>query len=180
MRSERPPSSFRSMADAAGVSVPTLRHYFADREGAIGAVLADAHFGGRRMIEVARTPTGEFDRSIRDLVTHIVGGFRFGGLVDLNALGITEGLGSARLAKAYLDEILEPTIQASADQIAQHVARGEIRDVDPRHAAIALISPLLILFLHQNRLGGSKHYPTDMDRFVAVHTEAFIAGYRAK
>lgn len=174
---DRPPSSYRALAKGAGVTMPTLRHYFGDREEVLAAVFADCHSEGRKHIETAETPSGEFRRSIHDLVRHVVDGFRFGGLLELHAVGLVEGLGSPRVARAYLAEVLEPTINAARMRLEAHLARGEMRSTDARHAAVGLIGPILVLFLHQDGLGGSADFPIDVDSFIADHAEAFLAAH---
>lgn len=175
-----PPSSFRSLAKAADVTIPTLRHYFGDREDVIAAVFADCHLGGKKELEIAQTPTGPFRKSIHDFVRHFVGGFQFGGLDRLNAVGLMEGLNNARVAEAYLAEVLEPTLLAVQKRFQVHVERGEMKAVNTRFAAISFVSPLLVLFLHQKGLSGSVNYPTDTDAFVLEHTEAFLTAHEIK
>ena len=176
--SDNPPSSLRSLAKAAGVTIPTLRHYFGDREEVFAAVFADCHSGGQKELDVAEAPSGVFRKSIHDLVRHVADGFRFGGLNHLHAVGLIEGLGNMRVARAYLAEVLEPTVKATQKRLETHMARGEMRETNARHAALGLVGPLLVLFLHQNALGGAANHPIDIDAFLADHAEAFLAAYK--
>jgi AcrR family transcriptional regulator len=178
--SRKPPSSLRAFAETAGVSVPTLRHYFGDRESVLAAVFADCHIGGAHELQTAAAPTGDFKTSIVDLVRHVEDGFRHGRLDRMHAVGLTEGLAAPPVALAYLTEILEPTIDAIAIRLQIHIERGEMRKVPARHAAIALLSPIVLLFLHQNGLNGSKSHPTDIEAFFATHVEGFIKAYAAE
>jgi len=175
---ENPPSSFRALALAAEVTIPTLRHYFGGREDVLAAVFADCHVGGKHHLEVAATPSGPFAQSIHDFVQHVVGGFQFGGLSELHKFGLQEGFGDRPVALSYLAEILEPTLNACQKRLEAHISSNEMRDADPRHAAIGLISPLLVVFLHQNGLGGSTDYPLDIPKFAANHADAFVRAYR--
>ncbi len=175
---KNPPSSFRALASAAKVTIPTLRHYFGDRDDVLAAVFADCHLGGRKELELAATPSGPFAKSIHDFVQHVIGGFQYGGLRELHTVGLLEGFGSGPVARSYLAEVLEPTLNACKQRLEVHIARGEMKDTDARHAAITLISPLVIVFLHQNALGGSKEYPMDIAAFARNHIDAFVTAYR--
>jgi AcrR family transcriptional regulator len=174
---DAPPSSFRSLAAAAGVTIPTLRHYFGDRDAVIAAVFADCHSGGKHELQIARTPTGPLRASLQDFVRHFLGGLQYGGLDRLNAVGLVEGLNHPRVAQSYLSEVLEPTLVALQDRFQVHIDRTEMRAVNPRFAAIGFVSPLLLLVLHQNGLGGSANYPTEVDAFAREHTEAFLTAH---
>lgn len=172
-----PPSSLRGLAEAAEVAVPTLRHYFGDKDAVLAAVFADCHAGGAAELAVAATPGGDFSSSIHDLVRHMAEGFEHGRLDRLHAVGLAEGLVQAGVGAAYLSDILEPTLEAVTARLRQHIARGEMRAVPPRDAALALLSPILLLFLHQKGLGGLRSHPTDMAAFLRTHAEGFIRGY---
>jgi AcrR family transcriptional regulator len=174
-----PPSSLRALAAAADVAVPTLRHYFGDKGAVLGAVFADCHAGGAGELETSARPTGAFEKSIGDLVRHVADGFRYGRLDRLHSVGLTEGLTSPPVALAYLTEVLEPTIEALTARLQAHIDRGEMRRVPARYAAITLLSPIVLLFLHQRGLNGAKSHPIDVDAFLATHTKGFVSGYRA-
>jgi len=175
--SPNPPSSLRAMAQVAGVAVPTLRHYFGGKDAVLTEVFADCHRGGANELKVAATPTGAFRKSIDDLVQHIADGFRFGRLDRLHAVGLIEGLASSQVALGYLSEILEPTIEAATTRLQSHIDRGEMRPVPARHAAVLLMSPILVLFLHQHGLNGAITYPTDIQAFLTTHADGFCQGY---
>jgi AcrR family transcriptional regulator len=174
-----PPSSMRSMAHAANVAVPTLKHYFGDKNAVLAAVFADCHVGGAHELLTAATPQVGFAASVGGLVRHVADGFRYGGLDRLHAVGLTEGLAEKPVAKSYLTDILEPTIDAAAARLQAHIDLGEMRPVPARHAAIALISPIILVFLHQRGLNGSKSHPTDIEVFLKTHVQTFVLGYTA-
>jgi hypothetical protein len=52
-----------------------------------------------------------------------------------------------------------------------------MRIVDTRHAALALLSPVILALLHQAELGGAKDHPLDVDRFLSDHAAAFARAY---
>jgi hypothetical protein len=55
-----------------------------------------------------------------------------------------------------------------------------MKNTDASHAAINLIIPALIVFSHQNVLGGSKEYPLDISAFTSNHIEAFVTAYQKR
>lgn len=175
--SETPPSSYRSLAGAAGVTIPTLRHYFGDREGVIAAVFADCHQGASHHLQATRQPNGKFSESVQTLLEHVADGFLYGGLTELHSVGLIEGLADGGVAKAYLAEVLEPTLQAVEQRLLAHIKLGEMRKLDARVAALQLVSPVLIYFLHQDGLGGKDQYELDLHTLIKQHGSAFIRAY---
>jgi len=170
--------SMRELARAAGVSLPTLAHHFGHRAALVEALMADQLEGGRGQLAIAAAPSGSFAQSIRNLLEHAAGGFRYGGLTELHAIGLAEGLKHPTLGPAYLRNALEPTIDAFAARLAAHQAAGEMRGAcDPRHAAIMLLGPLVLAFLHQDALGGAGAVPMDLSSLVAEIAEGFLRAY---
>lgn len=169
----------RAIAEAGGVSVPTMSHYFGDRNGVIAALLASYRSLGEAELAIARTPNGSFEASIRDLVTHVADGFRYGGLVALNTFGLTEGMSAPALGASYLESVLEPTVAASAARLREHMDRGEMREGEPHFAALRLLSPILVVFLHQHALNGAETYSIDLDAFLDELAATFVVAHRA-
>ena len=173
------PPSLRGLAQAAGVSVPTLRHYFGDREAVVAAVFAFCRDHAADELRIAATPEGPVDKSIAALLRHAVAGLEYGGLGHLNELGLREGLANAATATAYLSDVLDPTLQAFATRIASHVDSGELRALTPRTAAMQLLAPLLLAFLHQHSLGGAATNPIDLDTLIEDIATTFVRGNRS-
>lgn len=169
--------SFREMAAAASVSPPTLRHYFGTREGVLAAVYAAIHADGLPYLHaVAAGPLGPARESLGWLLRFTVEGWRQG-VGAIHQLGLTAGLGDGALGPAYVNELLEPMLQAFEARIARHVAAGDLGPCDVRHAAIALISPVLVALLHQQALGGAGCRPLDLGRLLDDHVDRFLRAY---
>jgi AcrR family transcriptional regulator len=176
VQQNQPPASLRELAAAAGVTVPTLRHYFGKRDDLVAALLAD--LGRQGEAHVARVAVADlpFRESIADYVAYVRLGFRFG-LSEIHTLGLREGLRQDRLGPAYLNAILEPTIQSLETKLNMHQAKGDMRPCDVRVAALQLLSPLVLAFLHQNELCGDRVRPLDIDSFCTDHIDNFVRGF---
>lgn len=174
-------ASLRDLAEAAGVGLSTLAHYFGRRrEQVVEALLRDAGEAGGEHLQRAATPTGPFARSIRDLLEDVALGHAYG-VGDLHAAGLAEGLNHGLLGPTYVREILEPTVQAVERRLGAHVAVGEMRpDADLRVAAIELLAPMLIAHLHQGELGGVACRPLDLTAFREAHAAAFVRAYAVR
>lgn len=171
-------ASWRELAAAAEVSLSTLTHYFGRREDVVRAIMEDDFRRGAEPLATMAHPSGPFAKSIADALRHMADGFRHGGLGAMFATGLIEGLRHPSLGPAFLDNALEPTIVATEARLAAHMAAGEMRKVDPRGPAIALIAPVLLAFMHQQELGGTERRPMELDAFLAEHVDAFVRAWR--
>ncbi len=169
--------SFRQLAESAGTSPATLRHYFGDRKAVFVAALSSLHRVGLPYLHAAATQPIEGVRaSLKWLLGQIITGWQ-GGVGAIHALGLAAGLGDEKLGPAYLAEVLEPTLQATESRIARHVASGELEPCDIRHAALELLSPLFLGLLHQDNLRGARCRPLDLDAFLKDHLDRFLRAY---
>lgn len=172
--------SFREMAGAAGVSVPTLRHYFADRDGVVEAYLAWQGHESARYRPFVATSHEPFPQSIRRLLHGSSFGLKDMDRIRTHVVGLTEGLHNERVGPSYLQATLEPLLASVEQRLALHVGRGEMRAVDIRHAAVSLVAPLLLAILHQRELGGARVRSLDVERFLEDHAAAFVRAYAAE
>lgn len=169
-------ASMRELAASAEVSVPTLTHYFGGRDDVIAAVLEHSLEAGQEHLAYAATPQGSFASSIRQLLDYAALGHRFG-VSELHRIGLTEGIGHPGLGPAYVEKTLEPTLQAIEKRLSAHVAAGEMREANVRHAALQLLAPLLFAQLHQHELGGDRCRPLDTEQFIVDHADMFVRAY---
>lgn len=171
--------SFRELALAAGVSVATLRHYFRDREQLIKAVFAVSRESGERHLTRARTVEAQdLAQSMKVFLQSVVGGWTHGQVGTLHRIGLAEGLRSPGTGLDYLVDILEPTLQALEQRLVQHIEAGTMIRADTRHAALMLLSPIVLALLHQHDLGGTRCRPLDMNALIDEHVTVFARAYR--
>lgn len=168
--------SLRELAAAAEVSVPTLRHYFGDREGVVSAVLADAHARGAPFLALAARPDGPLPQSLRSGLMQVVQGHLFA-VGGFHAIGLTEGLLHRTIGPQYLQTILEPALQAFELRLQAHVERGELKPISLRHAALALVAPVVLFMLHQGELGGQRVRPGTAEELVDYLTDSFVTAH---
>jgi len=172
-------ASFRELAEAADVSVATLRHYFGTREALLVEVLKSMHRGGLPYLHAAATEFhGPVRESLKWFLETVAEGWRRG-VGAVHVFGLTAGMANATLGPAYVQEVLEPTLQAAEARLARHVAEGELRRCDIRHAALELVCPVVLGLLHQVQLGGSRCRPLDLARFLEDHLDTFLRAYGA-
>ena len=166
--------SVREMARGAGVSVPTLMNYFADRDAICVAVLeqswndAQVHFD--QALKMERNVRLQVDRELSLFFLAV----RQFGLDKLMAWGLNEGLFSHDAGIAYLQYFLEPTLQTAETWLRHFQVEGSIpANIDVRFAALALYSPCVLFVLHQSFLGGSVHRPAELPQFIREHSAGF-------
>lgn len=170
--------SFRELAEATGVSVPTLRHYFGDRDGALAAALAAMHaLGAPHIARSATAEMGPLGASLRWFLMQFRAAWERFGVGRMIAAGLAEGLRSPAVGPAFVNELLEPTLQAAEQRLGCHVERGELPPCDLRHAALELVSPVLLALLHQGALGGARCRPLDVDAFLDDHIARFLKAF---
>jgi AcrR family transcriptional regulator len=169
--------SFREMAAAAGVSVPTLRHYFKDRNGVLQAYLVWQGTEFARYRPLVAASDEPFLPSIQRLLQGAAFGLKDMDRIRTHVVGLTEGLHNEQVGPSYLQSSLEPLLASVEQRLTLHVARGEMQAADLRHAAISLVSPLLLAILHQRELGGAAVRQLDMERFLDDHASGFVRAY---
>lgn len=171
-------ASWRDLASACGVSVPTMNHYFINRGTLVASILEQAEQEGAPYLAMASRPSGPFDGSVRQLVTMLSLGFERG-VLALQVIGLGEGFADKAVGGAYLGHHLEPVIAAIARRLQAHMEQGDMRSSNARLAAVGLLSPVLVAHLHQTALGGNAAFPMSMNEFIEHHVEAFVRGHAA-
>ena len=175
------PPSFRELALAAGVSVATLRHYFGSREALLKAVFAHYLREGQRHLERTRNVESlevDLESGLKDFLQRVVRGWTEGFVGTLHRIGLAEGLRDRSTALDYLQDVLEPTLQALEVRLTAHVNDGALVECDTRHAALMLLSPLMLALLHQHDLGGTRCRPLSLPALIDEHLRIFLRAYR--
>ena len=170
--------SFAGMADAAGVSRPTLQHYFGDRAGAVRAALASAsRVGARFYDQIAGMPVQDPEHTLVLLLVLTIAGWRDVGVGNLHHVGIQAGLADIATGQSYLQEILDPLVDATARLLARMNEAGTLRHPTPRVGALQLLGPVVVALLHQRGLGGAACNPLPEETVAREVALGFVRAY---
>ena len=168
-------TSMRSLAEVAGTSVATLKHYFDDREGVMVAVMESMRIDGAPHMARASLPASTDVRESLLLLLQRVRTawveFRVG---RMQTSMMAEGLSTKALGPAYVDLMLEPFLQVGEAFLRRAVDSGALPTCDVRQANLMLMSPVVLALMHQDSLSGASCRPLDLDTFVTAHVEAFL------
>ena len=170
--------SFSAMAALAGISIPTLRHYFPRRGDVIAALLDRIGEEGKPYVaRVANEAHDDLRESLLGVGRFMTEGVKSGQLSQIHAFGLNEGIGDTVVGPSYLSSILEPTLQAVEARLRRLIEKGAMRDCDVRFASLNFATPILIAFLHQGQLGGECVRPMDVEGLIRQQVETFVAAY---
>ena len=173
-------TSLNAMAEQIGVSRPTLRHYFGDRDSAIRAALEEAAKIGRPHIESLRIPnTDNPVDGLRQALLRIVGGWRKFGVINIHHVGLKIGLEDDLTGNTYLTQILEPTLQAIEGLLNNLQERGSLEPHCTRLGAVSLLSPIILGLLHQDGLGGKELRPMVIEDLIELLVRGYCLQYAA-
>lgn len=164
--------SLRQFAIAAGASEPTLRHYFGDRQGVVLAVLEEIGARGDPLWSTIASPASDQATAIVEYFRISEAGMRHGGFVRAHAFGIIEGVADEKAGAAYLEFVLEPALKAVSEKLRN--TPGASSDGSAlKAAAFAALSPMLVLSLHQDLLGGNTTDPISAEQLFA-HLQTWL------
>ena len=172
-----PGASFRDLAAACDVSPSTLRHYFTDKDALVDAVFAWlARQGEPYLVNAVVDVPADLETSLRGFVGELLLGWR-AGVGRIHAFALKAGLSNARFGPAYVERLLEPTLQVVEARLACHVANGTLPACDLRAAALSFVSPVFLALLHQDDLLGVRCRPLDVNVFVDEHLRRFLRAW---
>ncbi|HEU4408824.1 MAG TPA: hypothetical protein VFS43_26420 [Polyangiaceae bacterium] len=177
--------SLHELARSTGASIPTLKHYFGDRSGAVAEALRTVEVDAAAHLERLASPgRATLPGSLRAMATELAEAWTQFGVGPLFAAGLAAGVFDERAGPGYVDGVLEPTVRAVERRLRAHAERGELSvgaddELGVRTAALALLSPLLVALLHQHDLSGRQCRPLDLPAFLERHVERFLKAYGA-
>lgn len=178
LRSELTRPSFRQLAMAGAVAEPTLRHYFGDRENVAGEILRVLGERAEPLMSAVAGQSPDAESAVSAYVQLSKAGVSHGGFARAHAFGLIEGVADEAVGRAYLEFLLEPSLQALEQRIRPHLAK----DTSPekvRAAAMIVFAPMLLAVLHQQLLGGAEAAPLNLDRYFDNLAEMATAAVKA-
>ncbi len=152
--------SLRQFALSVHQSEPTLRHYFTDRQGLVVDILENIGRQATPLWAMVATPSSSPATAFEEYFRISEAGMKLGGFVRAHAFGLIEGLADEVAGKAYLEKVLEPALKAVSEKL-RNTPGGPQDESALRAAALAALSPLLVMSLHQELLGGAASAPID-------------------
>lgn len=172
-------TSLRELASVAGVSVPTLRHYFSDRDGLVRASFTE--IGKLGLTHMQQNSVVQEDDLLTDVTAYLVllvQAWTQLGVGPMMTAGITEGLHHPQLGPSFVDALLEPLLQVGERRIEDAQRKGWIEpDADPRAASLMLVGPVVMALLHQGPLSGSQCRPLDLEALARTTAARFARAY---
>jgi AcrR family transcriptional regulator len=172
------PVSLRQFAIRAGVSEPTLRHYFNDRRGVVTAIIALFAEGARDWLARCAQPQASLEAAVSGYGDMALEGADTDLFAQAHAFALVESIHDPLVARAYLDTIIEPSLKAIEARLAPSLDPDGTHCDSVRHAALALYAPVLIAVLHQRLLKGDEARPLDMGAFFADLAKLFAHGLK--
>ena len=119
----------------------------------------------------------DLQQSLQAFLRSVARGWAQGGVDALHRIGLAVGLRDDRTALQYLNQVLEPTLQALEQRLSVHIADGTMCVADTRHAALLLLSPVVLGLLRQHDLGGTRCRPLDLSAVIDAQVAAFVRAY---
>lgn len=159
--------SLRQFAIAAKASEPTLRHYFRDRQGLVIAILQHIHTRAVPLWDVIATGAADTATAVQEYFRVTEAGLTHGGFARAHAFGIIEGMADEKVGQAYLEFLLDPALEAVSKKMAETPGKPETES-ERRASAFMMLSPILVMTLHQQLLGGQEASPVDTQGFLKL------------
>ncbi|MBX2802897.1 MAG: TetR/AcrR family transcriptional regulator [Myxococcales bacterium] len=171
-------TSLNAMAERTGVSRPTLRHYFGDRDGAVRAALDIAAANGRPHVQaLVSLPVDDAEACLGEGLRRVIIGWRDFRVGNLHHVGLKVGLEDDATGKTYVSQILEPLLGGFERLLERLIDAGRLVPLDPRTGALTLVSPVVVALLHQHGLGGNEIRPLDIEALAAELVHQFCRAH---
>ena len=167
--------SLRQFAIAAKASEPTLRHYFRDRQGLVIAILQHIHLRAIPLWQIIATGAPDTATAVEEYFRVTEAGLTHAGFARAHAFGIIEGMADEKVGQAYLEFLLDPALKAVADKMDATPGKPETEN-ERRASAFMMLSPILVMTLHQQLLGGKDASPVDTAGFLKLMQNWLASG----
>jgi AcrR family transcriptional regulator len=170
-------ASLRDISTTTQTSLSNLLHYFGDRDGLLDAVAEVMDADAAPWLKLAASLEGDDITEILDryFMLLLLGWRR--GLARVFEVGLGEGIGHERRGMSAVNHLIEPTLQSLEALLGSLVGRKMLPEQELRIAALTLLSPVLLVLLHQDALSGHRCRPLDVEAFVHSHVRSWLSGH---
>jgi AcrR family transcriptional regulator len=166
--------SFLELARAAGVSVPTLRHYFRTRQALLGELITS--LSPYKHVTGTPLPVGGAFDQVGWLLGELVAEWR-GGYGEAYALGSRLALLEPSLGSTFVAAVVDPLLSRAERVIGSLMERGDLARGDERGATMALLAPILLELSFHDARGGVTPDDRDIDAMCTDHVQRFLRAY---
>ena len=159
--------SLRQFAKAVEASEPTLRHYFKDRRGVVVAILENMGRFAKSIRQDLAASADTVANAVKQYYRVAEPGPQFDMFTRAHAFGLIEGVADETAGRAYLKYMLEPSLAAIAAKL-EGTPGSPKSALELRAAAFAILSPLILVGIHQTLLGGAEEAPVDSPATIGL------------
>jgi AcrR family transcriptional regulator len=165
------------VAAAAGLSKGAVYLYFPSKEALLEALVHRAvgpvaDMAVARLSDRSAHPRATLARAMGAVATAMTDGR----VVAVPLLILREAPAVPRIAEIYRDAILSRVIPALGELVADGIARGLLRPVDPDLAVRTLVGPLIAHMLLARVFGIAPEGGLQLDRLVEMHLSIVFDG----
>jgi AcrR family transcriptional regulator len=165
------------IARHAGITKGTPYLYFKSKEEIFKSLVEDAL--GPRVSELAQVAQ-DFEGSSADLVRVVLRGIgvflRSSNRAVLPKIIIAETGNFPELARFYRDHVTNRMLAIFEGIITRGIARGEFRQIDPRHGGRLVFVPVMFTAIWLASFGTLDSEPYDYEGLIETHLDLILRG----
>jgi AcrR family transcriptional regulator len=170
----------KEIARRAGITVGTLYIYFKSKEDIFKSLVAESMEPQvLTLAQMARAFEGPSTDLICLVLRTISTFLRSSNRAVLPKLIIAETGNFPELARFYKTQITDRMLAIFEGIIRRGIARGEFREVDPKHAGRLVFAPAMFTAIWRASFGTLESEPYDYEGFIAVHLDLILRGLAA-
>lgn len=169
------------ISQRAGVTKGTLYLYFESKDALFKALVRDSISPSvQDVFQQARDLDSSCPALLKIALRSFSDFMRHSDLIVLPKIVIAEAGNFPALARYYRSEIIDVVLGVLEELIAQGVARGELRNIDPKHAARLCVAPLMLSGFWRITFDPLDDTPYDHAGLIETHIDIFMRGLSAK
>lgn len=168
-------TTVEQVARAAGLSKAAVYLYFPSKKALLAGLVQ------RAVAPVADLALGDMaggDPRLRiaGMLRAVVARLADPGVMAIPALILREAAVAPEIAQVYRDEVLDRVLPALRAMIAEGVASGHLRQVDPDLTIRSIVGPVLVHVVLAQVFGIVPEGGLSLDRLVENHLSILLAG----